>query len=257
MNQTSPLCKPVLNEESFRRLLTAAYILQQQHDGLLAKLTPAVSAGPLRPAPATWQPSALTFALQLRQALPPAPEGTAGGASSLPENLVPPFTAAIPSGNVVWSSTVSGPIFWRAVEWLAIAAVFGSLLVSVMIHCFVPLPGGSMLPSETDELRSSSQPTEGMATLPTPEETSMMRSRLRSNASGEGDFVARDTVVRYGKRSGNPDLEVKQTIRLPFAAGDPIQQTNLERLSFGRGSGMLAADTVVRYVPSVSAPRTP
>ncbi len=135
--------------------------------------------------------------------------------------LAPPVEPRVsPRTNIL----LGRPMFWRTGETLAIAMIV-CMIVGLAIHRLSALPGRTSLFSETPELRNVSQSARSTArVLASSQQPVMTRNSRQSSVGGEGDSVAeKNTTPRSGVR-----------------------------VTFSRGAGMFAADTVVQYGADVT-----
>lgn len=274
---TSTRGKPLLDERTFHQLLAAAYTLQGLNDRLLSVQTPAGLARPLHAplpserlfpvarseveplAPPTsfgglsetdCPPFSLAFEPSMRREAPPDPECPVRSESLVLKRLIPLAGPRGPNGtNNLWYAR--RPNFWRSVEAFVIAVVFACLLVRASMDRLSRLYRGPTLPSEMVEQRTPSQkPNQVAAVLPFSgpfsEKAIAKLGRLESTQRSQADITAEDTVIRYDQQSADR-FQGKTTASLTRASG-PV------RLTFGRDTDTVAADTVVRYGTAFTAP---
>ena len=110
---------------------------------------------------------------------------------------------------------------------------------------------GPTLPSEMVEQRTPSQKPNRVAAVlpfsgPFSEKAIAKLGRLESTQRTQADITAEDTVIRYDQQSADR-FQGKTTASLTRASG-PV------RLTFGRDTDTVAADTVVRYGTAFTAP---
>jgi hypothetical protein len=219
--------KPVLNAESFQRLLAAAYLLQAQKES-----PPVPSTGRGRTIPfdaaATvlkWPPSMparephgfphldlMLSHLGPRTISTNLPEGSV----SLVHPRATPTETSIASEMTDAQQASAGPavvaaravpkesrrhsgglLFWRTVDAIAIATIFVAL-VGASIHRLSAAADPASLPAETPEQRGVSQPSDPTAKVPPSSQPSVMvQDSDQSLDSADADIVA-DTVVQYG-----------------------------------------------------------
>ena len=222
--------KPVLNPESFKRLLAAAYMLQMHsHRQPLIRPVQHVGAGLtgcLAPEIVVQKPTPALMIRELQTGQPDAAPGneTAKQHPSYPARPVPFVGATFAHRMNVW---LRRPMSWRAVEALAIAIVF-FMIVGLSIHGLSAVPGRTSVPSGTLDRQNHLQlarPTE--KALPSSQPV-VTRSPRQSPGGSEADIVAEDIVIHHQKRG--IDLPGKPSVGL----------------TFGRDADIFA-DTVVQY----------
>src|SRR6476660_8425999 len=125
--------KPTLDAESFQRLLAAAFIMQSRGDWTIRA--------------ADTKPFAARAIVQERTPLRPPSLARLGAL-----------------GEVSTISKLSGLMFWKRVEALAIAFVF-CLMMGVSIHRILAFPGHTSSPSATLEPRDASPLTRSTPTV--------------------------------------------------------------------------------------------
>ena len=236
MNQEAKTAqdKPVLNAESFQRLLAAAYMLQLHNDrrpsvqpigavhtsafaagAIVQQRTPSVIRGPQLQAD---QPGAVPF---------------------VSPNNSDKFTGRTDQA-------------WRAVEALAIAIVF-CMMTGVSIHRLSARSGHTSLASRMLEQRNASHPSGPMPRLLASSQQPVVTRTSRQSPNGaEADTVAQDVVIRYQKHAVNlRGQAAKKLTSSPVQAQLLLPRNTTSkpggRLTFGPDADMLAADTVVQY----------
>jgi hypothetical protein len=249
--------KPVLSEQDFQRLLSAAFTLQAQNYS--RRLLPSVASQKSSfAAGAVVQKR--TPSLSLRRNQKPELQLVRSGralVSSLKKNA---SQARISTARAMTATTsflvrekdrvLAGPIHtgrllrWRTAEALAVATVF-TMVVSASIR-HVPYFRGGAAPqtAQQDATTKKDLALSGQA-----------GSRMKSqSAIRDADFVAKDVVIRYYKRtSALSDQTVKKLTsdRMPASTQRlPQSITNLKtgvQYTVGQEDDILAADTVVRY----------
>ena len=232
MNQESEKAQdePVLNADSFQRLLSAAYLLQEHNDGQRS----------LQPIGAD-RTSLFAVGAIVQKRTPSV-------------RLVRPVEPTVPHLTTI---LLRRPVFWRTVETLAIAMIF-CMMMGLSMHRLSALPSRTSLSSETPEQRDASQAARSTAkVLASPQQLVMTRNSRRSSAGGEGDSVAEDIVVRYQKRDGSLPGQAAKKATSGLVQGQPFPPKNTTpksdvRLKFGRDADLLAADTVVQYGADVT-----
>jgi hypothetical protein len=246
--------KPVLNAEGFQRLLAAAYLLQVYHDGAhdecaqlqptVAERTRAFAAGAivqrrtprLSVAPQSSRAMANISASQIVEAQHTAADPlvadriSAHGTSVDHDLLAPievpgqmprytgrrmPLLGGMASRGI--NTLVSSAMWWRAVDAVAISAVFLAI-VGVSIHGLWASRGSMPLPSGMLSFQAAKPGAEALASSQ-PLAPQALRQSLEQI---EADVVAKDTVIRHQTRAVS-------------GARKP------------RNAGTLAADIVVRY----------
>jgi hypothetical protein len=184
--------KPVLDPESFQRLLAAAFMLQSQNDPSSPKL---IGGGHPR-----------TFAIQ-----------------GIVQNRTPSLRKPALQPNRLKSLVqFANPMSWRPVEPLAIAIVF-CMMTALSIHRLSAVPSRTSLASEMlDKQNERARPAEKVIASPQPVAG---RNSRQPSSEGEADIVAEDIVIRHQKRLVN--LPGKPSVRLVFgqdAAADTVVQ---------------------------------
>jgi hypothetical protein len=256
--------KPFLSEEDFQRLLSAAFTLQAQNcsrhvfapatavqktsfaaRAVVQKRTPSLSLVRI-------QKPDLQI-VRSGRALVTSLKGTARQPGIFMRRRLAataPFLAR-EKGRALAGLTQAGKLVrWRTAEALAVATIFTMLVSASIRHVSYFRPAAAPQTAQQDattkkDLTLSGQPD----------------ARLKSQtAIRDADFVAKDVVIRYYKRtSALTDQTVKKLTsdRMPA----PIQRlpqsiTNLKtgvQYTVGREDAMLAADTVVRYSGSAGS----
>jgi hypothetical protein len=274
------LDKPVLNVASFQRLLAAAYLLQVRSDQTLVQ---PVSAGRTNPciAEPMVQKQSLSLLLQeprLQAGKRDVVSGSANTTNHPREPQLPEMIRAvteIPVANEVAKKGLETgslaprigpmalqridilfrrPTSWRAVEALAIAIVFCSMII-VSVHHLSAFPDRMSTSREKPEQRHVSDPT--FAAQP-----SVMKDSRQSANGGEGDLIAQDIVIRYEGRAVDHRGQAANKPRAMQAQPLPEKKVGVKpglRLTSGWDADMLAASTVIQYgadVTSWSANRT-
>lgn len=230
MNQETEKDKPVLNAESFQRLLSAAYTLQV-HNNRQRSVQP---MGADR--------TSLVAAGAIVQKRTPS------------IRLVPPVEPTVPH---ITTISFRGPMFWRTVETLTIAMVF-CMMIGLSIHRLSALPGRASLSSEMSEQRDSSQTARSTAkVLASAQQPVITRNSRQASVGSEGDSVAEDIIIRYQKGAANLPGQAAKKATSGLVQGQSLPPKNTTpkpriRLTFGRDADMLAADTVVQYGADVT-----
>ena len=187
--------KPVLNAESFQRLLSAACILQVHNDRQR-------SVQPVGSGRTSF--FAATAIVQKR---------------SPSVRSVPPVEFAAPRRTNI---LLGRPMFWRTVETLAIGMIF-CMMMGLAIHRLSALPGRASLSPETTELRSASHATVKVLASPHPV---MTRNSRQSSVGGEGDRVAEDIVIRYGESAANLSGQAAKKLTSGLVQEQPFPPKN-------------------------------
>jgi hypothetical protein len=195
------LDKPILDQDSFQQLLSAAYALQEKNASLIkeAKVDSSQKVS-LQPEPVQVTQSDLEPSAHLNDSAVPRSRG-----SRIPR---------------------SDEFFWRVATAAAMVSLFALLLVSShdrlsplparleVIQQEVPL---RRVPPQSDAVGTKAITMEPQATKTGPDEQTLdadkprrsvsavahkkiMNSTRHSNYESEADMVAPDTVVRYGRR---------------------------------------------------------
>jgi hypothetical protein len=275
--------KPVLNVDSFHRLLAAAYLLQGCSDQTSVQ---PVSAG--RTNPCIGEPMVQRQSLSLLFQEPRLQAGKGDVVCSTSPNMadhpsgpqLPEMIPAVPevpvasevakkglqSGslaprigptalqrmNVLLRTTTS----WRAVEALAIAIVFCSMMIA-SIHRLAAFPDRLSLSQEKPEKRNAFDPTFTAKAQPIVTEDS------RQSANGDGgDLIAKDIVIRYEGRAVDRRGQAANKPRAVQAPPLPEKKVGVKpalRLTSGWDADMLVARTAIQYgadVTTWSASRT-
>ena len=225
MNQ--PGDKPVLNAESFQRLLAAAYLLQAEKE---EPPVPPISRGRTIPFDAAATVRKWPRSMPVREPRGfPRPDlmlshlGPRAISTNLPEGSVSRVhPRAMPTETAIASEIADGrqasagpPVvaaravlkesprysgglsFWRTVEAITIAMIFVALL-GASIHRLSAAADRTSLHAETPEQRGASQPSAPTAKVLASSQRSVMPPDSdQSLDSADADIVA-DTVVRYG-----------------------------------------------------------
>ena len=227
---------PVLNRESFQRLLAAAFLLQEHSDRrpsirpqLLPSQASSFSAGKIIQKRTS---AVITRDRQLEAGHPDAIAGnqTVMERPYLPRRLAPFFRSAVPPRI---SILLREPIYWRTVETMAIAIVF-CLMTALSILRLSAVPNRTSLASGVLEKQDNFQPARAVEPIL---ELSQTVAPLNSRESPRGDetgIVAEDIVIRHQERAVN----------VPGKPG--------LRLTSGRDTGSFAVDTVVEYGSDVT-----
>jgi hypothetical protein len=226
---------PVLNAETFQRLLAAAYVLQLHHDR---------------------RPSVQPIG---------AAHTSSFAAGAIVQRRIPSVTiretqvqadqhGAVPFGSANNFDKLPGRTdqTWKAAEAITIAIVF-CIMTGASIHRLSAFSGRISLPSGMLEQRNASQPAVPTAkVLASSQHPVVTRNSRQSPDGGEGDNVAEDIVIHYRKQAVNlPGQLAKKPASSPVQAQLlPSMNTTSKpgsRSMFGRNADLLAADTVVQY----------
>jgi hypothetical protein len=181
--QSSTLAKPALNEETFQRLLSAAYTLQQ-HNGRRLVNQPTQQAAAFRAA----VPETATFKRP----------------QSKPAQLLPLIQRAVSKATNVHRYRMgrrrisqSNELLWRTATVIAIAAVLALLLVGTATVV-------TETPAETKTRRTDRTVVVGQPRareIPATARETTVKPKPHYTYENEADVVAKDTVVRYGTGS--------------------------------------------------------
>lgn len=224
--------KPVLNPQSFQRLLAAAYMLQVHNDRQTSirpvqhvdtRLASCLAAETVVQ---KQTPAVMTRERKL-QAGPPdsAPGNEMAKQHPYPARPVGIVRLSTAHRMNVW---LRRPMSWRTVEALAIAIVF-FMIMGLSIHGLSAVPGRTSValgtPAGQNDLQLA-RPTEEALASSQPVVT---RNPRQSPGGSEADIVAEDIVIRHQKRA--VDLPSKPSARSPF----------------DRDADIFAPDTVVQY----------
>ena len=237
MNQEAKTAqdKPVLNAESFQRLLAAAYMLQLHNDRrpsvqpIGAVYTRAFEAGAIV--------QQRTPSVMIRE-----PHLQADEPGAVP--FVSPNNSSKFTGRADQT--------WRAAEALAIAIVF-CMMTGVSIHRLSALSRHASLPSGMLEQGNASHSAGSMPEpLASSQQPVVTRNSRQSPNGAEADNIAEDVVIRYQEHAVNlPGQAAKKPTSSPVQAQLlPSKNTTSKpggRLTLARDADMLAADTVVQY----------
>lgn len=231
-NVTKAQDKPVLDPESFQRLLAAAFVLQEQNPDP----RPPEPIGGAHPR---------TFAIE---AIVQKRTPSLRQPSLHPDRLIPlvQFTR---------------PMVWRTVEALAIAMVF-CMMMGVSIRRVSPFRGDPSLPSVMAGRRTAQRSTLPQAkVLPLSQQPVVTLNPRQSTDSGTADAIAEDLVIRHQERAADlRDNPAAKNLTSSPVQGQRLRAENTTlqpgvRFTFGIDTDMLAADTVVRYGTRFAAPR--
>jgi hypothetical protein len=220
--------KPVLDAESFQRLLAAAFILQTHEE---THHTTRAS-----------NPSISTIAvLGHKQGPFPQPHTPSLRRSSLRRDRFMPVE-------------FTGLMHWKTVEALAIGMVF-CVMLGMSIHRVSASPGDSSLQSEQRFIESRVLLQNKVLTLP-------IESSATSNPRQlvKADAIAKNYVIRYSGRDGG--LKDNQAARKLNESSLPSSHLRVEKttlrptvqFTFGTNTDEIAADTVVRYGANFALP---
>jgi hypothetical protein len=217
--------KPSLDAESFQRLLAAAFILQSRLDWISTK--------PLRAAEAK------------RFAAPPA----------IAQKRIPSIrpsvaqSAALGEANVV--PNLSGAMFWKGVEALAIGIVF-CLMMGMLIHHLLadpgrPSPSAILQTRDAGRLTTSSPQASSSSVWASPQQPDEARKSqsLHNNGEEEVDNYDEDLVIHYRPRTAN----------LPGSMGSGVTgNTTLAQRSSQKGpqEATPVTEKVIRYGDDVT-----
>ncbi len=227
--------KPVLNAESFQRLLAAAYMLQLHNDRrpsvqpIGAVHTSTFAAGAIVQ---QRTPSLMIRGPQLRADQP-------GAVPFVSLNNPDKFTGRTDQT-------------WRAVEALAIAIIF-CMMTGVSIHRLSARSGHTSLASRMLERRNASHTSGPMPKpLASSQQPVVTRTSRQSPNGAEAGTVAQDVVIRYQKHAVNLRGQAAKKPTSSPVQGQLLLPRNTTskpggRSTFGRDADMLAADTVVQY----------
>jgi hypothetical protein len=250
--------KPVLSEQDFQRLLSAAFTLQAQSDSFRLMAPNAASQKSSFSAGAVIQTRTPSLSL-LRIQTPELQQVHSGRSlvTSLKKNAGQAaistrrkIAAAAPLSAREKDRVLDGLIYagrllrWRTAEALAVAAVFTMVVSASIRHVSYFRAGGAPQAAQQNTTTKKDLALSGQAGA----------SLKSQSAIRDGNFVAKDFVIRYYKRTSAPnDQTVKKLTsdRMPAPSQRlPQSITNLKtgvQYTVGREDDMLAADTVVRY----------
>lgn len=284
--------RPVLNVESFQRLLLAAYLLQGHNDGrpsvhpigegspssfaagaIVQKRTPSMIIR--ESLPQVCRPDALSFEFSSNsdkftgsdqpRRVTTSPEITSVAAKIpiahgvVQEHLLPASLAPVVEATIRHRVDIllSVPISWKMIETLSITIVF-CMMTGLSIHRLSAFPSRSSLSWTRNTSQSANTPATALGSS---QPVAMKNSRL-SSARGGADIVAEDFVIRYQKRAGSypgrAATKPTSPMAVPVFSPEAKMSRLSDRLSLSRVSDMLPADSVVRYgadVTTWSGPR--
>ena len=221
-NVTKSIEKPVLDPESFQRLLAAAFILQSQNDPCPAK---PIGGGHPR-----------TFAIQ-------------GIVQKRTPSLRKP---SLQRSRLKRLAQFTNPRLWRTVETLAVASVF-CMMIGISLRRVSPLPGNPSRPVMAEAPTASSSTPLAAKVLGLSQERIATLNSRRSTDNGEAGVVAKDIIIRYHRPSVDlPDSQAAKNLNISSLPTLRLRSENTAlqpgvRFTFGIDNAMLAADTVVRY----------
>jgi hypothetical protein len=249
-------CKPVLSEQDFQRLLSAAFTLQAQNDSLRLMLGAASQTSSFTARAVVQRRTPSLSLLRNKKAENQRVHSVRLLVTSLKKNAAQvgistrrrvaaaaPFLARERDRVLAGLVDAGRLLRWRTAEALAVAAVFTMVVSASIRHVSSFRASGAPLavPQDTATKKDLALPGQAGARL---------KSQL---AIRDGDFVAKDVVIRYYKHtSPSSDRTVKRLIsdRIPATQRLPQSITNLKtgvQYTLGREDAMLAADTIVRY----------
>lgn len=257
MNQEAKIAKakPVLNAESFQRLLAAAYMLQIQNDRRLSvQPIDTTHTSPFAAGSVIQHriPAVIIQGQELRAGQPDtvlSDDTEEHAHSDRLESFVEPVV--LRDVNVLSMNSMS----WKTVEALAIAIVF-CVMTGLSIHRLSGHPSNISLSAGTLERRNVSQPARlATSVSASGRQTLMGRNSRQPGDDGEGDIVAKDLTIHYQNRSiglhaGAADRPGPMQAQL--VSPENTTSTPRVRFSSGRAAGWLTANTVVQYGPDVT-----
>jgi hypothetical protein len=218
--------RPILDAEGFQRLLAAAFILQSQN--ISSRVETRFAGYSLD------NSTAPVVRTELALVVPVAPLQKRTPSLRQPSGLSARFRLAL--------QQPSKPMLWRASEAFAVAIVF-CLMIVLSIRRVSPFGSDPSLRSVLAGRRSTGGETQEVKLVSQQQPLATLRPSQHRNPGMTG----RDFIVDYRRRperSGQP----AQVVKVPPQPG--------VRLTFGVGTDMIAADTVVRYrVQSAAATR--
>jgi hypothetical protein len=233
---TSTLDKPVLDEETFQQLLTAANILQQHYDRLrvkepkadcvqtLADRAIAENVGPIHVVP---------------------PETVAPPVVSLERQPKAAHLARVAYRYRTLGKRLSltDELFWKAATVVAVAAV-SALLSGMTIYRLSPLPSGLAVSSEVVQQQVPFQRTKRIVTVP-----------AQRGAVGTKTVVTEPpTTLRTGSRRTVVADQPPRSWAIPASAQKTTVNPNRPHSTHESEADVVAKDTVVRYSTSPAAP---
>jgi hypothetical protein len=238
--------KPVLNVESFQRLLTAAYMLQLQNDRPL-------SVQPIDTTCATPSAAGSVAQYQTQAVIIPGQELCAGRSSTLLGDEAPrehDYSGRLKPFEPIFLRNVMS---WKTVEALAVAIVF-CVMTGLSIHRLSADPGHVSFSTGPVDHRNVSQPARLATSVSASDRQTLMRPDSRQ-PGGDGDLVAKNTITHYQNRSIGPHAGTAdrpgpmqaQFVSPPIANSTPRIQFPSER-----AAGRVTAGTVVQYGPDVT-----
>ena len=252
-----PQEKPVLNAESFQRLLAAAFILQSHNDRRRSFQPIGASHPDPFPAGAVVQERPASVMIRERHLQADQPDTVPGYEIATKHPLpgrLPTIEPAVPRGiNILSMQAMS----WRTVDALAVAIVF-CVMMGLSIHRLSALPGDLSLSSRVLEQPDVSQPARLTPRISASDRHALVRQDSRqSRVDGEGNIVAEDIVVHYQNRAVSLDgpaahKPISRTLQGQLLS--PRNTTSIPRVLslLEGGAGTLTADTVVQYGSDVT-----
>lgn len=203
--RTSSQDKPVLDERTFQRLLTAAYMLQQHNDHLLSQELKADYAQTFLHATAAATAGSIP-AIPLVSEIATHPEPPT---EAVPRGPVHLALVANRYRNFRRRFSLTDEVFWKAATAVAVAAV-STLLLGAAVLRSSPLPAGLALPSQTRMAGRKALVADLPAASAAQAEAAAQPPARRVKRSPEADIIAEDTVIRYGRRSASPRLQAQK-----------------------------------------------
>jgi hypothetical protein len=212
--------KPVLDAESFQRLLAAAFILQTNGEAphTTRANNPSIS---------------MTAIPGLKQGPFPQLRSPSLRRSSLPrDRFMPVEFAAL--------------MRWKTIEALAIGMVF-CLMLGLSIHRVSASPGDPPLQSEQRFIERTMPPQNKVL-------TALIKPGAAANPRQlvQADAIAKNYVIRYSGRDAG--LKDNQAANKLNESSLPTSQP-IVRFTFGTNTDEIAADTVIRYGTNFVTPR--
>jgi hypothetical protein len=188
----STLDKPVLDEETFHQLLSAAYTLQE-HNPLRFVKDPKEQG-------ATYQAGKHLETVAFKR-----PQSKPAQLLPLVQRAVPCATSSFRYRIALKRVSQSHELFWGAAMVVAAAALSALLLVGMKAVVMEPAEAAKTGPTERTVI--GGKPRGIRETPASRQRTTVNPNGPHSTYESEADVVAKDTVVRYGKRSAAPHLQ--------------------------------------------------
>jgi len=216
--------KPSLDAESFQRLLAAAFILQSRLDWISRK--------PIRTA-----------------------EANRFAAPAIAQKRIPSIrpsvarSAALDEPNVV--SNLSGAMFWKSVQALAIGIVFGLMMGMSIHHLLAYLgrtsPSAILQTRDAGRLTTSSPQASSSSVWASPQQPDEARKSqsLHNNGEEEIDTYDEDLVIHYRPRTA----KLRRSMGSGMTSNTTLAQRSPQK---GPQEATLVTEKVIRYGDDVT-----